>query len=344
VAPGLVAATVVAVWVRIDTPDWKSLWRTDLVSLALAIVFLTALEVTLKEAPHLGWTSPFALALSGLTTASGIGLAQRCRTVAEPLIEIDLFMNRDFAIGAWFSFVLGMALFGDTYLMPLFLALVRDHGPLEIGTIMIATGATQLLTAPVATVLERRTAAKMLTAVGYGLFAVGLVLNGTATPAWDFRELFAPQVLRGAALLLCLLPTTRLALAHLPPARVAQGSSMFNLMRNIGGAVGLAVIDTIIELRPARHMNQLIAKLQAGDRATAAFVGLPLERFAGKPLGPIDEATRQTVEPLVKSAAATMSFNEAWQALGALVALSLVALVFLTRDRPAPRSQPSTGF
>jgi DHA2 family multidrug resistance protein len=225
-----------------------------------------------------------------------------------------------------------MALFGATYLLPLFLGLVRAHDPLEIGTIMVVTGATQLLTAPVATVLERRFAPWPLALVGYALFAAGLLVNARATPAWDFDALLVPQILRGAALLLCLLPTTRLALGHLPPDRVAQASSLFNLMRNIGGAVGLAIIDTIIENRPAHYVTKFVAQLQAGDRATAAFVGLPLDRFVGKPLGPIDETTRQSVAPLVKAAAATASFNEAWAVLGVLVLVSLVVLP-LARQR-----------
>jgi DHA2 family multidrug resistance protein len=331
IAPGLVAAVIVAAWVRIDRPDWKSLARTDLASLALAIVFLASLELTLKEAPARGWFSAAALALAGVCAASGTWLVRRCLTVPEPLVEIRVFADRDFAIGAWFSFVLGMALFGATYLMPLFLGLVRDQGPLEIGTIMMVTGAAQLLTAPLAAVLERRWAAMPMTAAGFSLFAAGLLLNGFATPEWEFNELFAPQVLRGVALLLCLLPITRLALGRLAPERVPQASSLFNLMRNVGGAVGLALIDTIVETRTAGHADAIIAKLQAGDRGMAAFVGLPLERFTGLPLGPIDQTTREMVAPLVQRAAMTMSFNDAWLLLGGLVALSLLAAPFVAK-------------
>jgi DHA2 family multidrug resistance protein len=172
-----------------------------------------------------------------------------------------------------------------------------------------------------------------MTVVGFGLFAAGLIMNGFSTPAWDFDEHFLPQVLRGVALLLCLLPITRLALGQLAPAQVPQASSLFNLMRNIGGAVGLAVIDTIMETRTAGHAEAIIAKLQAGDRATAAFVGLPLERFTGAALAPIDETTRQMVAPRVRRAAATMSFNDAWLLLGALVALSLLAVPFVGRKK-----------
>lgn len=332
VAPGLLAALVVASWVRIDAPDWKSLWRTDVLTLALAVVSLTALELTLKEGPRLGWANAAALGLAAVTLVSGVFFVRRCLSVPEPLVEIRAFGNRDFAIGAWFSFVLGMALFGAVYLMPLFLGLVRGHGPLAIGTIMMVTGAAQLLTAPLATLLERRMPAKTLTVIGFGLFAAGLLMNGFATPAWDFDELFVPQLLRGVALLLCLLPITRLALGQLPPQRVAQGSSLFNLMRNVGGAVGLALIDTVMETRTGVHVTALAEKLQAGDHATAAFVGLPLERFTGAPLPPLDAATRQMVEPLVRQAAATTSFNEAWLLLGALVAVSLLAVPFVGRQ------------
>jgi DHA2 family multidrug resistance protein len=333
IAPGLIAAGITAAWVRIDRADWKSLARTDVLTLGLAVIFLATLELTLKEAPGRGWFSGAALGLAGICFASGAWLARRCLRVPEPLIEVRAFADRDFAIGAWFSFVLGMALFGATYLMPLFLGLVRDHGPLEIGTIMMVTGAAQLLTAPLAALLERRWAAKPMTLAGFGLFAAGLLANGIATPEWEFNELFAPQVLRGVALLLCLLPTTRLALGHLPADRVAQASSLFNLMRNVGGAVGLAVIDTILETRTAGHAETIVAKLQAGDRATAAFVGLPLDRFTGAALGPIDQATREIVAPLVQRAALTMSMNDAWLALGLMVGLSLLALPFVQRKR-----------
>ncbi len=329
IAPGLAAAGIVARWVRIDNADWKSLARTDVITLGLAVVFLTTLELTLKEAPHRGWFGPAALTLAGICIASGIWLVRRCLSVPEPLIAMRAFADKDFAIGAWFSFVLGIALFGATYLMPLFLGLVRDRGPLEIGTIMMVTGAAQLLTAPLAAVLERRWAAKPMTLAGFGLFAAGLLLNGLMTPEWEFNEFFAPQVLRGVALLLCLLPTTRLALGHLPPERVPQASSLFNLLRNVGGAVGLALIDTVMETRTAGHAEAIIAKLQEGDRVTAAFVGLPLERFTGTALGPIDQATREMVAPLVQRAAVTMSFNDAWLALGTVVALSLLALPFV---------------
>ena len=343
VVPGLIAAVLVAALVRVDKPDLARLRRLDWLTLLLAAVSLGALELTLKEAPVRGWLSPVALGLAVLCLASGGVAIRRCLTRADPLIAVDVFADRNFTICAVYSFVLGMALYGSIYLLPLFLGLVRVHGPLEIGTIMIVTGIAQLLVSPVAARLEERMNPLILTAAGYTLFAAGLLLNARTTPAWDFEELIAPQILRGAALLLCLLPTTRLALGGLAPDRVPQGSSLFNLMRNIGGAVGLALIDTVIAKRTAFHVESLAAKLQAGDRATAAFVGLPLERFQGVPLGPVDESTREMVEPLVRAAAATQSFNDGWLMLGVICLATLVLLPFMKAAAPAPHSPRADG-
>lgn len=334
VVPGLLVAAIAAMLVTFDRPDWGHARKLDIPALVLIATFLTSLEITLKESPKLGWSSATALALAALCIVSGVGAILRCLRHDNPLVDVTAFKDRTFAVGAWFSFVLGMALFGAIYLLPLFLGVVRDHGPLEIGTIMIVTGVAQLLTAPVATFAEQRVPARRMTAFGYALLAAGLISNGFATYAWDSPELFTPQVLRGVAFMLCLLPVTRLALGQLPPERVANASALFNLMRNIGGAVGLALIDTIIENRAPHHADQIVEKLKAGDRATAAFVGLPLERFTGVPITDITQTTQELVEPLVRRAAAVASFNEAWLLLGILVALSVLMVPLMKRPTP----------
>ncbi len=327
--PGVVACVLVAALIRIDEPEWSHARTLDVIALGLIVAFLGTLEFTLKQAPGWGWSSPRSLAFVSVCLSAGILGVWRCIHRRDPLINIAVFRDRTFAIGAIYSFILGMALFGSVYILPLFLGIVRGHGPLEIGTIMMVMGGAQLLVAPLATYGETRIDARVMTLAGYGLFALGLAANAFATPAWDFSALVLPQILRGAAVMLCLLPVTRLALGQLPSHLIPQASAVFNLMRNIGGAVGLAIIDTIIENRPAAHVAEIVTRLQAGERAMAAYVGLPLERFNGQPLGPINETMQEMAKPLVERAAVVMSFNEAWAVLAVLVALSLAALPFM---------------
>jgi MFS transporter, DHA2 family, multidrug resistance protein len=105
-------------------------------------------------------------------------------------------------------------------------------------------------------------------------------------------------------------------------------------MRNLGGAIGLALIDTVIERRAPEHVQRLIERLQAGDPATARLVGLPTERFTGVPIGDVDQATRDLVAPLVRRAGLVAAFNDAWLFIGAAVLVSLLLLPLMRRQPP----------
>ena len=122
---------------------------------------------------------------------------------------------RSFSVGCALSFCLGVGLFGAVYLMPVFLAYVRQHDALQIGSIMLVTGAAQLVAAPIAGALESRLDPRWLSAFGFSLFAVGLGLSAFESRTADFDEMFWPQVLRGFAAMFCLLPPTRMALETL---------------------------------------------------------------------------------------------------------------------------------
>jgi MFS transporter, DHA2 family, multidrug resistance protein len=137
----------------------------------------------------------------------------------------------------------------------------------------------------------------------------------------------------------CLLPPTRFALGYLPVDRVPNASGLFNLMRNLGGAIGLALADTIIFGRILEHAEYIANRLRAGNRAMAEFVGgLPLEKFTGQAFDGIDPEIEAKVAPLVEKAAVSMAIAEAWAMLG-LVTLAGAALVLLAR--PAQPNQTS---
>ncbi len=329
--PGIAVAIVAFSFVAAEPPDW-SLWkRLDYVSLFLISVCLASLELGLKEGPTQHWMGWRVLGLLATSLVTGFVVIRRCATHRDAIIDLRCFADRRFRIGCFYSFILGMGLYGAVYMLPLYLAFVRQHTPLEIGTIMIVMGAAQLVSAPFAALAEKRLNRVWLTGFGFALFAAGLIANGFMTHDTDAPGLFWPQILRGAALLFCLLPTTTIALERQPPELVASASGLFNVQRNLGGAIGIALIDTILEQRVPSHIAALVERLQAGDPYAARVVGLPLERFHNLPLGPIDEATKAQVAPLVEQAALVLSFNEAWLVVGGLFAVSLLALPLLRR-------------
>jgi DHA2 family multidrug resistance protein len=295
---------------------------------------LASLEIALKDAPDTGWTSPQVLGLLALSVVCGALFAWRTRKAVHPIVGLTTLARPDFAIGCLLSFVLGMGLFGSVYLMPVFLAFVRGHGAFEIGTIMLVTGLAQLITAPAAVALELRIGARALTACGFALFAIGLALSGFQTGETDFKQMFWPQVLRGVAIMLCLLPPTRLALGRLDPAQVSDASGLFNLMRNLGGAIGIALIDTVIYGRAPALGRQIVRRLQAGDVATAKAVGVPMDMFLSHGKAPVDQDTIDFLKPLVEQLALVRAINEAWLLIAILTGLALLALPFAPRQTP----------
>lgn len=333
--PGVLAALAGAALLPRARPDLDHVRTLDGLSLVLMATALAALEIALKEAPARGWTSALVLGLVAACGVTGASFAWRTVRRDRPLVDLRALADRDFAVGCWLSFVLGMGLYGSVYLMPVFLGFVREHGPLRIGEVMLVTGIAQLLTAPLAVALERRLDARWLTAAGFTLFAVGLGLSCFQTRETDFDDMFWPQVVRGGAIMLCLLPPTRLALGHLAPARVPDASGLFNLMRNLGGAIGLALIDTVIYGRAAGHAERLTARLAAGDLDAARSVGVPPALLAGLTPGRLDATAEAFLRPLVERAGFVTATNEAWAMLAAVTVLGLLALPFATRRPPA---------
>ena len=332
--PGIICILLAGWLLPKERPDLREVRRLDFVSLLLMALALASLEIALKEAPQRGWVSPLVIGLIGLAGASGLAFVRRTLVARHPVVELRTLSNRSFAIGCALSFVLGIGLFGSVYLMPVFLAFVRGHGPLVIGSIMLVTGLAQLAMAPVAVVLERRMDARLMTAMGFALFAIGLGMSAFQTPATDFDEMLWPQILRGVAIMLCLLPPTRLALGNLPASQVPDASGLFNLMRNLGGAIGLALIDTIIYSRAPLHGRAIISRLQAGDVETAQALGIPASVMASRVGQPIDATTAQILAPMVKKLALVQAINEAWLMIAILTLLALCTIPFAKKELP----------
>ena len=333
VVPGVLAALGAAWSLRSAASNARSDRSIDVIALVLLAAGLTALQIGLKDAPSLGWLSPNVAALLAGFVLCTVWFAWRTWHAASPLVELQCFRDRNFAVGCGLSFILGAGLFGSTYLMPFFLGLVREHDAFRIGQIMLVTGIAQLLSAPLAVYLEQRVGGRTLCLFGFGLFAAGLLASTTQTAETDFAEMVVPQIMRGAASMFCLLPPTRIALGYLATEKVADGSGLFNLMRNLGGAIGLALIDTTIFSRAETRGEAIAQELQDGNIDTAVSIGIPRDAFVEQIGTPPDEFTQEMVRPLIERQALVDAINDAWLLIGLLTLLA-VLLIFLIRRRP----------
>jgi MFS transporter, DHA2 family, multidrug resistance protein len=331
VAPGVIAAAATPLLLPREKPCFTDLVMLDRVSLMLMAIALASLEISLKQAPQDGWLSPLCLALFVLSAAAAIAFSLRTLKALHPVVDLKTLRAAPFAVGCALSFCLGVGLFGSVYLMPVFLAYVRHHDAFEIGTIMLVTGIAQLAAAPIAGYMESRYDPRYLSAAGFALFALGLGWSAWQSRVADFDEMFWPQVLRGVAIMFCLLPPTRLALGTLTAIQVPDASGLFNLMRNLGGAIGIALIDTILYGRTGGHADALRDRLIAGDITAARAIGLDVQLFTHRPPDVSDATVEAYVRPMVEKAALALSANEAWTLLACVALIGLLLVPFAGR-------------
>jgi MFS transporter, DHA2 family, multidrug resistance protein len=319
IAPGILAIGVAALCLARDRPCLEQLRSLDVASLALLAIALATLEIALKNAPAYGWLSLATTSTIALSIAACASFVRQSQRHATPIVDLKLLHDRQFTLGCSLSFILGIGLYGNVYLMPVFLAYVGLYDAFEIGQIMVVTGAAQLVSAPLVVWLERYIRARTLTLFGFALFAAGLALSGMDTPRAAYDEMFWPQMVRGAGIMFCLLPPTRIALGHIAATELPDASALFNLMRNLGGAIGLALIDTIIFGRVDTHGAALAARLLAFDPHAFAFAGLPMPAVGTL----ITPEMKELARPVVERAALTLAIHDAWILVAGLTAAGI---------------------
>jgi DHA2 family multidrug resistance protein len=255
---GALVAFNVWTFLDIDKPNFALRRSFDAFGLLLMAAFLGSLEYVLEEGNKNDWLQDDTVAMfTAIAAMSGVLFLWRMLSRADPLVDLKAFRNPNFAFGCLFSLIVGTGLYGSVYVIPLFLGRVRGFDSLEIGQTMFVTGLTMFMAAPIAGKLAAKMDMRVMLAGGLLGFGVSLAWLGHFTNQSSFWEMLWPQALRGGAMMFIMLPVNQLALGTLPPAQLKNASGLYNLMRNLGGAVGLALINTIASTRLAVHSLHL---------------------------------------------------------------------------------------
>jgi len=271
--PGLYVTFVVPALVRIDQPDLALLKTGDYIGIALIAVFLGCLEYTLEESPRWNWLQDDTIrATAWITAVSGVLFVWRGLAAARPVVDLRALKDRNFALGCLFSFVTGIGLFSTIYLTPLFLGRIEGYSALQIGKAVFSTGIFQILAIPVYARLAGRIDLRWILMAGLALFALSMIEYLPITHDWSARELLLPQALRGIGQQLAVPPTVTLTLGGLAPNRLKQASGLFNLMRNLGGAMGIAGCATILTNRTNLHFERLAEHLTPASEPMSAWL------------------------------------------------------------------------
>lgn len=331
IVPGILVTILVWFLVNIDTPNFSLLKKFDVLGALLMALFLGSLEYILEEGPREGWFEDMTiLSFTCIMVLAGLSFFWRVLTYQEPIVDLKAFIDRNFSIGCFYSFTIGIGLYGTVYLIPLFLARIRGYNSLQIGELMMVAGLFQFAAAPLGGQLLKRIDMRYMLALGIMLFFWSIHLSSTLTNQASFDEYFWPQALRGMAIIFCFLPINNLALGTLPPERLKNASGLYNLMRNLGGAIGLALINTILIKRLDLHKARISDNLKTGKLQLENFLYGLETTFSDLNLLDEHRAVLKTLSRLVEREAGVQAFNDCYIVMGGLFAISFF-LIFLLR-------------
>jgi len=331
-APGAFVAVAVPMLVKIDKPDLSLLKIGDYLGMALIGIFLGCLEYTLEEGPRWDWLQDDTIRTTAwIAGISGIAFVWRGLTTAHPVVDLRALKDPNFALGCFFSFVTGIGLFATIYLTPLFLGRIEGYSALQIGKAVFSTGVFQVLTIPVYAMLANRMDLRWILMLGLAFFAVSMFEFSPITHDWGAGQLLFPQALRGIGQQLAVPPTVTLTLGGLAQSRLKQASGLFNLMRNLGGAIGIACCATILNDRTNLHFFRLAEHLNTTNEAMNQFVA----GDSGVALSPqAHTASLQALWQLTFREAQTLTYADAFLAIMVCFVIATCMVPLMSKVEP----------
>ena len=343
VVPGFLVALGVAALVDIDKPDLSLLKEADYPGIVLLAIALGTTEYVLEEGSRWNWFSDSTIRDTAMIAAiSGVLFVVRSLTYRFPVVDLRALRNRNFSLGCILSFVTGIGIFSTIYLTPLFLGYVRGFSAWQTGVAVFSTGIASIVGVPVYVMLGKRVDLRWLMMFGLASFGLSMWSFTFITHDWGAGQLLVPQILRGFPQVFAVAPAVTLGLGSLPPERLKYASGLFNMMRNLGGAVGIAICGAVLNARTNLHFLDIASTLTPANAAMnelLATLSTELSAVLGSaPAGHL--AALEQLRALAYREASTMAYADAFRTIMLVFAVT-TPLVLLLRKVVPPKTAPA---
>jgi len=343
IVPGIVVTTLAFILIRLDKANLSMFARIDWVHLTAMATFLAGLEYVLEEGPRRDWFGDTWIEIGAFLSFVGfIVFLERSFYSPFPIVKLSPFRKPIFAFACLFNLVTGFGMYASVYLIPVYLGRVRGYDSLQIGTTVFVVGIFQLGSAVVAARLSERVDRRYVITVGLSLFAFSLWLTSHMTTQWGFAQLFWPQAIRGLSLMLCIVPSVGMALSEFAPAELRYASGLFNLMRNLGGAIGIAVVNTWLQDNTRIQAARFGEALGAKERIADDMVGSLSQQLSAMTPDP-DHAVllaQGLVAQLVGREALTVAFNDVFRLMSWIFVGALLMIPLIRPSKAVPAAAP----
>ncbi|HSE72978.1 MAG TPA: MFS transporter, partial [Dongiaceae bacterium] len=255
-------------------------------------------------------------------------------TVKHPVINLRLLVRRNFGFGTAANFMLGAALYGSSFVLPLYLSQIQGYNAEQIGEVLAWTGIPQLVMIPLVPRLMRLVDARVLIGFGLALFAASNFMNIHMTADYAGDQLFWANIVRAIGQALVMTPLSAVASAGIEAENAGSASGLFNMTRNLGGAIGIAVLQTLITKREQFHSNVLMSSVSNFSEATRQRIADLTHYFLTHGIADAAVAQHEAIVAIgrtVRHQAFVMSYGDVFFLLGAGLILSLLATLALRK-------------
>lgn len=334
--PGLML--VAAVWYAIDARPMKLdlLKQGDWGGIFAMAIGLGSLQVVLEEGSRKDWFgSDFIVRLTAIAAIFLSIFFWIELTRKKPFINLRLLKGRNFGLASIVNIALGLGLYGSVYIMPLYLGQIQSYNAMQIGEVLMWVGFPQLLIIPFVPKLMQRVDMRVLIGIGVSLFAVSCFMNSTLTNQTGIDQLRWSQLVRAAGQPLIIVPLSSIATAGLPTAQAGSASGLFNMMRNLGGSLGIAAIATLLTQREQFHSNRIGEQLSIYNPIAQERINQYTQFFVsrGSDLATAQSQAIAALGNVVRREAYVMAFNDCFYFIACALLVSGLAALFFKKSK-----------
>ena len=332
--PGILLLSGISYGLDGDVRQWHLLRTADWLGIAFMALGLGSLTIFLEEGNSKDWfDSPFIITFAGLAIAGLLGWVVTSSMRASPFVNLKLYAQRNFLVATVISAATGMGLYGSAFLLPLFLGQIAGYSPMQIGEVIMWSGLPQLFFMPFVAAASSKIDNRLMCSVGLALFGISAFMNSGMDATTGYDQLLFSQIVRALGQPLIMLTLSNFAMNGIKPQDTASASSLFNMTRNLGGSIGIALLATALSSREHFHSQRIGESVSMLSGATQLRLDQLTQSFVAKGMEQSHAANQalQALDSLVRREAYVMAYNDAFFIIGATLFACILFVWFSDR-------------
>jgi DHA2 family multidrug resistance protein len=309
----------------------QTLIKADWLGIAFMAVGLASLTIFLEEGNSKDWfESSFIITFAALALVGILGWVVIGFWRADPFVNLRLYGTRNFLVATALSAVVGMGLYGSSYLLPLYLGQIAGYSPMQIGEVIAWMGLPQLFVMPFVARLSQKIDNRIMCMFGLGLFGISCLMNAFMDATTGYDQLMVTQIIRAIGQPFVMLTLSNFAMNGVQPKDMPSASSLFNMTRNLGGSVGIALLATSLTNREHFHSARLGESVSMLSAATQARLDSLTQAFIARGIDPATAANQaiEAIDRIVRRESFVMAYNDGFFIVGAILLAAIIPLWF----------------